>query len=293
MEEILQSTYMDPLTDYGFKKLFGEVSNKELLIDFLNEIIKEEGCITDIKYQPTEQLGNTEDDRKAVFDIFCKNEKDEWIIVEMQKAKQTHFVDRSLFYSTFPIQRQAPKGQTWNFELKAVYTVALLNFRLFNEPDEEDFFIERIYLTRERTKARYSKKLNFIFVELPKFKKTIAKLETNVDRWLYCFKHLGQLEARPEELSGRVFVTLFKKAEINKLTDTEMEEYRKSVLEYADVRDCMDCARSEGRSEGIERGIERGIKQVAKNLLESHFPVNDIAKVTGLSPEQILQIQRV
>ncbi|GHT13646.1 hypothetical protein FACS189426_18830 [Bacteroidia bacterium] len=293
MNEILQETYMNPLTDFGFKKLFATESNKELLIDFLNEIIKEEGCITDIVYQPTLQLGETQKDRKAVFDIYCKNEKGEFFIVEMQKAKQTHFVDRSLFYATFPIQKQAPRGP-WKFELKAVYMVAILDFPLFKDPGDEDYYIERIYLARERTKARYSKKMNFIFVELPKFKKPIEELKTNADRWLFCLKNLARLNSRPLEVQGKIFERLFKLAEIKKLTNTEMEQYQKSVSDYADVRDCMDCAREEGREEGFEKGIEKGIEkgkfEIAKNLLELHIPINDIVKATGFTPEQILAL---
>jgi predicted transposase/invertase (TIGR01784 family) len=293
----LTSTYINPLTDFGFKKLFSTESNKELLIDFLNEIIKEEGCITDIEYKPTEQLGNTEEDRKAIFDIFCKNKKGESFIVEMQKARQPYFVDRSLYYATYPIQNQAPQG-SWNFELKAVYLVGILDFELFEDIADEDFFIEKVYLARERTKTRYSKKLNFIFVELPKFKKTIAELETNVDYWLYCLKNLAGLTSRPVEVQGRIFERLFKTAEIKKLTHTEMEQYQKSVLEYSDVRDAVDYAMERGMEKGMERGRNEGMQQgqitksfeIAKNLLNLHLPINDIVKTTGLTPEQILAL---
>jgi predicted transposase/invertase (TIGR01784 family) len=99
-------------------------------------------------------------------------------------------------------------------------------------------------------------------------------------------------------VQGRVFERLFKAAEIKKLTNTEMEQYHKSISDYADVRDCMDCAREEGREEGLEKGIEKGRKEgreegkfeIAKNLLDFHIPVNDIVKLTGLSPEQILSL---
>jgi predicted transposase/invertase (TIGR01784 family) len=293
MNQILEGIYINPLTDFGFKKLFGSESNKELLIDFLNEIIKEAGCITDIQYQPTYQLGNTETDRKAVFDLFCTNEKGEYFIVEMQKAKQAHFVDRSLFYSTFPIQNQAPQG-TWNFKLKAVYLVGILDFDYF----DGDEYIEHIYLARDKTKERFSDKLNFTYVILTKFRKTLEELKTNTDRWLYCLKNLALLDSCPEEVQGRIFERLFKAAEIKKLTKNEMEEYRKNVMDYADVRDCVDCARDEGREEGFERGIEQGREEgfekgkleVARNLLDLHFPVNEIIKATGLSPEQILSL---
>jgi predicted transposase/invertase (TIGR01784 family) len=265
--------------------LFATESNKDLLIDFLNEIIKEEGCITDIEYKQTEQLGNTEDDRKAVFDIFCTNEKGENFIVEIQKARQVHFVDRSLFYATFPIQSQAPQGE-WNFELKAVYLVGILDFTLFEDKADETHFIEKIYLTRDRTKERYSKKLNFIFIELPKFKKTVEELENNADRWLFCLSNLSKLNSRPVEVQGRIFERLFKLAEIKKLTDTEMETYNKSITEYSDVRNCMEYAMERGREEGaISKSFE-----ITKKLLDLHLPINDIVKATGLTPEQIIAL---
>ncbi len=120
--------YLNPFTDYGFKKLFGEPVNKNLLLDFLNELLREEqGEITDLTYLKNEHLGSSEVDRKAIFDLYCENERGEKFIVELQKTKQNFFKDRSLYYATFPIQEQAERGD-WNYQLKAVYTVAILDF---------------------------------------------------------------------------------------------------------------------------------------------------------------------
>ncbi|MDL2322648.1 Rpn family recombination-promoting nuclease/putative transposase, partial [Bacteroidales bacterium OttesenSCG-928-A17] len=172
----MKETYLNPLTDFGFKKLFFNELNKELLIDFLNEIIQERGRITDIQYLPTEQLGDNEENRNAIFDIFCTNEKGEYFIVELQKAKQPHFRDRSLFYSSFPIRDQAQKG-TWDFQMKAIYLVAILDFVIFDEFKKDKYrTIEQVRLFREGTKTIYSKKLNFVFVELPKFTKEAHEL---------------------------------------------------------------------------------------------------------------------
>ncbi|MDR3338891.1 MAG: Rpn family recombination-promoting nuclease/putative transposase [Candidatus Symbiothrix sp.] len=293
MNEIIESTYINPLTDFGFKLLFSEEKNKAFLIDFLNEVIEEEGCITDIEYQPTFQLGNVAQNRKAVFDIFCKNEKGEYFIVEMQKAKQPYFVDRSLFYSTFPLQKQAPQG-VWNFQLKAVYTVALLDFVLFEEAEDENYCIEHIYLMRDRTKTRYSKKLNFIFVELPKFKKPVEALETNVDRWLFCLKNLSRLNSRPTEVQGKIFEKLFKAAEIKKLTATDMETYNKSILEYQDVRDAVDYAREEASEKAFKKGIEKGINQksfeIARKCFEKGMLVEEVAELIDLDAEQLKEL---
>ena len=103
--------YINPFTDYGFKKLFGEELNKDLLLDFLNELLsKEQGLITDLTYLKSEHLGTTEVDRKAIFDLYCENERGEKFIVELQKSKQNFFKDRRLYYSTFPIREQAKRA---------------------------------------------------------------------------------------------------------------------------------------------------------------------------------------
>jgi predicted transposase/invertase (TIGR01784 family) len=165
-----------------------------------------------------------------------------------------------------------------------------LDFEYFDGND----CIERVYLARERNQEWFSKKLNFTFVELPKFNKTIEELETNADRWLFCLKNLAQMDSKPAEVQGRIFERLFKTAEIKKLTKEEMEQYHKSVSDYADVRDCMDCARDEGFEKGMEKGMEKGgiakSVEIAKKLLDLHIPVNDIVKATGLVPEQILAL---
>ena len=124
--------YVNPFTDYGFKKLFGEEPGKELLLDFLNELLREEqGQIVALTYLKNEHLGSGESDRRAIFDIYCENERGEKFIVELQKTKQNFFKDRTVYYATFPIQEQARRNE-WNFELKAVYTVAILDF-VFDE----------------------------------------------------------------------------------------------------------------------------------------------------------------
>ncbi len=141
----LTEKYINPFTDYGFKRLFGEEAHKDLLLDFLNELLREEqGEIKSITFLKSDRLGSTEIDRKAIFDLYCENERGEKFIVELQKSKQNFFKDRALYYSTFPIQEQAQKGE-WNYELKAVYTIAILDFVFDedkNEPDKYKYFVK-------------------------------------------------------------------------------------------------------------------------------------------------------
>ncbi|GHV04965.1 hypothetical protein FACS189416_4040 [Bacteroidia bacterium] len=192
------------------------------------------------------------------------------------------------------ILQQAPRKKNWNYQLKGVYLVAVLDFILFKDEGDEDFVIEEAYLMRKRTKARFSDKLNYLFVELPKFNKTPAELKTNTDRWLYCFRNMGSLNTIPEEFKDSVFEHLFDLARLEILKPAEMEAYNKSVLEYSVLQDVADCARSEGREEGEAEGREKGLEEksieVAKRSLLKGYSIDEIAELTDLTLEQIKDI---
>jgi len=198
--------YINPLTDFGFKKLFGSEPNKELLIDFLNLFLPDNHIIKDLTYTQNEHLGETLLDRKAIFDIYCESVTGEKFIVEVQKAKQTHFKDRSIYYSTFPIQQQAKRGD-WNFQLTAVYTISILDF-IFDDHQSDTNLVHYVELKNQDGKVFYDR-LKFIYIELPKFKKKEDELENRFDKWLYIFRHLAELQKRPKTLQERIFKKLF------------------------------------------------------------------------------------
>ena len=132
-------TYINPYTDFGFKKLFGEEGNKDLLIDFLNSMLPPHHQIADLTFQNVEALPDTSDERKAFFDIHCiAVSTGERFIVEMQKAKVKYFKDRSLYYLTYPIREQAIKGD-WNFQLSAIYFIAVFDFWYDENPKTTKF----------------------------------------------------------------------------------------------------------------------------------------------------------
>lgn len=286
--------YINPFTDFGFKKLFGSEVNKDLLIDFLNQIIKEQGKITTIHYLQNEQLGIGESDRRAIFDIYCENEKGEKFIVEMQKAKQEYFKERSVFYATFPIQQQSKLGD-WDFSLKAVYLIGILDFVFEEDKDDESYFHREIKLMDVSTHRVFYDKLTFIYLEMPKFNKTEDELVTHFDKWLYIIKNLPQLECRPVKLQEKVFDNLFRTAEIAKFTPAEVYQYEDSVKVYRDLRNTLDYAIEDGRAqghaeglaEGHAEGLKEGIIHIALQMLKDGEPVEKIMRYTGLTAEQI------
>jgi len=275
--------YVNPFTDFGFKKLFGEEPNKDLLLDFLNELLKEEqGRITDLTYLKNEQLGKTQVDRKAIFDLYCENEKGEKFIVELQKTKQKFFKDRTLYYSTFPIQEQA-KQADWIFELKAVYTIAILDFVFDEDKNEPEKYRYDVKLTDIETNKVFYDKLTFIYLEMPKFNKSIDELENRFEKWLYVIRNLNKLDRVPDKLREKIFEKLFEVAEIAKFTPEQMLSYEDSLKYYRDIKASMDTSREEGKK---EKAIE-----IAKRMIKNKMPIEDISELTGLLKEDIEKIK--
>lgn len=281
MEQI-EERYVSLLTDFGFKRIFGTKPNKDLLISFLNSLFEGQQVITDLKYLNSENVGDTYVERKAIFDVYRENECGEKFIVEMQNAYQKHFKDRSLFYTTFPIREQAPKGDAWNFELKKVYTVALLNYNMEDPAFANDTMQHSVKLCDVDTKEVFYDKLQFIYVEIAKFNKTEAELTTLYDKWLYVLKNLGHIEKRPVALRERIFTKLFEEAEIAKFSPTELKAYEDSRKAYRDIKNCIDTAH--------EEGVEQGKLLVAKNMKQLGVPLEIIANVTGFSEEFVRNI---
>ncbi len=268
----LKDKYINPLTDFGFKKLFGTEPNKVLLIDFLNQILPEKHRIKDLSYSRNEQLGLNEMDRKAIFDLYCVGESGERFIVEVQKAKQNFFKDRSIYYASFPIQEQAQKGD-WDYRLEPVYTVGILDF-IFDDHKSEEALLHTVELKNQRCEVFYDK-LKFIYIELPKFRKQEEELETQFDKWLYVFRHLSNLQDRPKKLQEKIFQKLFEAAEIAGFSPEEREAYEDSLKYYRDMKNVVDTSRLEG------------IKAVAKEMKEDGEPIEKIMKYTNLSREEI------
>jgi len=274
----VKDRYINPFTDFGFKKLFGSEPNKDLLIDFLNELIKERGRIQTLTYLKAEQLGLSESERRAVFDLYCESETGEKFIVELQKAKQKYFKDRSVFYSTFPIREQAQRGE-WDFQLNAVYTVGILDFVFDEDKDSPEYFHHHVQLMETRRKKVFFDKLTYIYLEMPKFTKTEEQLETHFDKWLFIIKNLPLLQERPRRIQERVFQRLFEAAEIARFDPSEREAYEDSLKHYRDLKNVIDTGREEGQLEGV--------KQVAKKMKAAGEPLAKIVAYTGLTAEQI------
>ena len=295
IREDFADRYVNPYTDFGFKKLFGTEMNKDLLKSFVNSLLRGKEEIKDLRYLNAEHLGTSEADRRAVFDVYCENEKGEKILVEMQRGEQQFFKDRSLYYATFPIREQGHKGE-WDYRLKAVYVIGILNFT-FDDKDG-DYYHHEVQLTDNRTKEVFYDKLTFIYLEMPKFNKREDELDGMFEKWLFVLRNLSRLMDRPKALQERIFTKLFRAAEIAKFTKEEYDAYEESLKVYRDWKNTIDTAEykarkkgleegrakgleeglAKGRVEGVEEGMQQKAVEVARQLKQKGVPVSVIAE---------------
>jgi predicted transposase/invertase (TIGR01784 family) len=301
--------YINPFTDFGFKKLFGTEPNKDLLIDFLNEVIlPKKRKIIDLTYKKNDHLGATEFDRKAIFDLYYVGSNNERFIVEMQKAKQNYFKDRTVFYSTFPIQEQAQQGN-WDYKLSEVFTVGILDF-VFDDDKINDVEntspknqkeittnkskeVRHVVNLKDQNCKVFYDKLTFIYLEMPNFNKTEDELETPYDKWLYVIKNLSTLEKCPNKLQEKIFQRLFETAEIAKFTTEEKQQYEDSLKIYRDLKNVIDTSYGDGKIEGkIEGEIEEKTKGIIKSLKRGKLTHEEIAEDFSTTLEFVLNIKK-
>lgn len=283
----MRAKYVNPFTDFGFKKIFGEEASKPLLLDFLNALLRQPNKIINLTFKNTEQLGQSESDRKAVYDIYCENERGEKFIVELQKAKQNYFRERTIYYSTFPIREQAEKGE-WNYNLKAVYCVGILDFTFddYESEPEKSEVVHTIKLKNQHGTIFYDK-LTYIYLEMPNFNLREDELKIRLDQWLYFIKHLEDFQSIPSIFKDEVFMQAFEKAELAKFDQAELSSYENSLKAYRDLKGVIDTAFDEGKAEGKLEGRLEVKLNVAKAARQMGLSTADIAKLTGLSEGEI------
>ncbi|MFC6101538.1 Rpn family recombination-promoting nuclease/putative transposase [Olivibacter domesticus] len=236
--------FIDPLSDWGFRHYFGSEPNKEILIEFLNDLFEGEKYIEDLEYGPTEHDGDDDEDKRVIFDLHCKGKNGEFFIVEMQRIRQEYFKDRALYYTSRLIQRQLPKGKAFNnYQLPEVYLIAVLEFRM-NEEKREQYFHD-IALTDKSTGEIFYRKLGFKFLQLPNFVKNEGRLESERDKWFYLLKHMSSMDETPKFLDKRVFKLIFKIGEVSKLKKEERMAYEASLKAKWDTQNAFDSVKRE------------------------------------------------
>ena len=284
--------FINPFTDMGFKLIFGQEVSKPILIEFLNSLLKGERQIKDLKFLDKEQMRTTDEDRSLIYDIYCEQENGEHIIVEMQNRSQPYFKNRSVFYASRAIVEQGKRGADWNYEYKAVYVIAFLNFE---RKDISEHFRCDVALMDMEKKRLFSDKIRLVYLQLPLFTKEPDDCQNTFERIIYVLKNMDILERMPWLAKDAVFQRLASIAEVAALSKEERWQYEESLRKYRDTISVMEGQYQEGLEKGRAEGqaeerakakqdkLETARKLKAMNLLT----IEQIADATGLAPEEI------
>ena len=322
--------FINPFTDFGFKRIFGQEINKDLTIDFLNLLLDGERHITDLTINNPEMQPETEAERLVVFDLYCESDDGTQFIVEMQAARQNFFLDRSLYYQSRAIVAQGEKGKNWCYDLQPVYGIFFMDFTM----SECSGLRTDVALMNMKTNKVFNPKLRQIYLEMPRFTKEANECENDFERWLYLIKNMKMLKRMPFKAQRAVWDKLLEVADVASLNKDEKALYDRALKNYRDYHSIMETAQmdghkagwkegheaglkaglkegreaghKEGREEGHKEGLEEGLKQglqegmikgelkkqmeIAQKLKNMGLSISAIQESTGLSKEEIQQL---
>ena len=291
--------FINPFTDIGFKRIFGQEFSKPVLLAFLNSLLENERVIVDLKFLDKEQLGIVEGDRSLIYDIYCETDTGEHVIVEMQNKYQPYFKERSIYYSARSIVEQGERGSDWKYDIKAVYLISFLNFKI---SDISEGFRTDVALMDMDQRTQFSDKIRLVYLQLPYFTKEAEECETVFEKIIYTLKHMDILQRMPWMAQNAVFQRLSEIAEVASLNKEERMKYDESLRAYRDTIAVMDGQYQEGERKGIEEGIEKGFKKGhaegraeerlsnAMNLIANGVSEDLVVKSLKLTEEELKHI---
>ena len=286
------SVYINPLTDFGIKKVFFmSKRGPERLISFLRaflpDVMKD---VVSITYKTTELLGDAESEKRVVFDIYCVTNTGRHFIIEMQRAKQSFFANRIITYDSRVVSSGVERGDM-EYNIPTVISFNIMDY------DSDEFIHSdkafHIVKLKDDENVVYSEKKVFCFLELSKFAaQNIGQLKginflDDSQKWAFSLKNMHQMEE--QDLSGEdeIFQKLFEDCRLSKLKTMEKKEYKKSLMDYYDVRDAVNVAREDGRVEGREEGREERTRQLARNMLAKGLEPALVAEISGLTEDEV------
>ena len=286
-------------SDVGFKAVFADRNNKDILIGVLNQILPPEARIEDIKeYSDREQRRDVPYGKKTVLDLVCVDKDDRTFVVEMQASEEDFFFERCVYYASGLYHLELSDGVRYK-GLRPVYVVSFLNYRLRHDDEslwDTDHFISHWRFTEKRTGMVADQTISVIFVEMTLFTKTLEECVTEFDRLFYIFKNSEGFQRIPEwieeaggisrRLAEACEVAAFDKEKKLKYEIDKMNEWdilaQREFAERKGLEEGLQKGLQEGREEGLEQGREETRLSIARKLFEAGTPVDVIVNCTGV-----------
>ncbi len=298
--------FINPKTDFAFKKIFGSEQSQEILISFLNGILYDgQPTIQALEILNPYQAPKIRGVKDTYLDIKAQLAMGETVIIEMQVLNVEGFEKRILYNAAKAYSMQLDAGQSYGM-LNPVIALTITDFIMFPEIDsvmsrfilkEKDYLID--YLVYD---------LELVFVELPKFRQSLAQLTTLTEKWIYFLCHAPDLSTVPPTMSNVAEIQqAFAMANKANLSREELDDLEHQLIFIQDQRGAIIKATRQGIEQGIQQGIEQGIEQgvqqgiqqgqqatqlaIAQRLL-AILDDEAIAATTGLSVPEIQALRQ-
>lgn len=288
-----EARFFNPRNDVAFKKVF---QHEALTLSFLNSTLRltDDRQIKAIQFLPTEQLPMTAESKKSILDLLCTDHRGFKYIIEVQNKYMNNYIRRAQYYVSHLFVNQLENAGNY-LQLKPVTLLSLLNHKVFPEQVRYLSYHQNI---EQETQTSYLNDMSYAFVELPKFKKTLAELVTDEDHWIYMMKHATEMRQAPED-APEVVKQAYNILEKHTWTRDERLAYERAKIGLMDDLDIMETARNEGEQIGIAKGKEEGREEgreeekihLAKKMLSKQKPMEEIIELTELSQEEIERIK--
>ena len=277
--------YADLLDDDVFKLVFGQEASKDVMIEFLNQVI-DDRTIVDLEFMDKEMKSMDREKKDSVYDMFCKTDDGSRIVVEVQRRKQASYVERTIYYSTFQVRNQVDAGRA-DYAFCPVYVINILDFNIDeNKGNPEVKTVYRLY--EEKTHALLTDKLTFIFLELNKFKKGLEELDGDILEGMYfCLKNMARLDGCPEVLTHEVFKKMFDISELLIMDEDTRSKVLIKMTTERDLRNQMAYARKEAIAEGLAEGRKEKSIEIARKLLAAGYPKEEVMELTGVGADDM------
>ena len=294
---------MNLRSDVGFKAVFANRNNKDILIGVLNQILPPEARIEDIKeYSDREQRRDVPYGKKTVLDLVCVDRDDRTFVVEMQASEEDFFFERCVYYASGLYHLELSDGVRYK-GLRPVYVVSFLNYRLRHDDEslwDTDHFISHWRFTEKRTGMVADQTISVIFVEMTLFTKTLEECVTEFDRLFYIFKNSDGFQRIPEwiEEAGGISRRLAEACEVAAFDKEKKLKYEIDKMNEWDIQAQKEYAVRKGLEEGLQKGLQKGLREgreegleqgreetrlsIARKLFEAGTPVDVIVNCTGV-----------
>jgi predicted transposase/invertase (TIGR01784 family) len=284
--------FLDPRTDIAFKKLFGDMNHKNILISFLNSVLGRQAgsMIVDVVINDPSNIPETPAFKASIVDVRCTDQSGSQYIVEMQVSEQKYYAARAQYYSSLALVRQLKKSGHYE-KLVPVIFIGILNFKLF----KNDNYLNHHFIIDKETFECELKHLEFHFIELPKFTKELAELNNILDKWVYFLKYADSLDSIPESLQEPVIKEAFGVLEQGNWSIPELEAYDAYLDAARSAAGQLESAEDRGEARGEARGIEKGRLEEKMRLAEQLLDVLDmniIAEKTGLDIADLEKLKK-